>query len=335
MTGQAQTRASHAPRPSRRRWRRAVVALGAAVILLALLAAALLPRSGDPLAALPRGADLGSADLGAAAVTETLHEDGRVIRRYTIADPVLGAIGFVVSLPDPLPAGPMPVVVVLGGLGTGLKNIRHVPPAGDNVLVGYDWPIPRKFPKGLDLVRDLPELYRGAFSVPGQIAAAVDWVAAQAWADPARVSLLGFSLGAIAAPAAQRLLEARDREVGWTVLAYGGAELGALVAHHPRVSPKAAAPLLGRLAGWLFRPLEPARHLPHLSGRFLVIGGREDGLVPERSARLMRELAPEPKTLRLLDGQHMGVGRGQEALLREILGITEAWLVAQGAVNPI
>ena len=329
MTEGAETQAARHRRPSRRRWPWLLAALVAIMALPILLVAALLPWRGDPLAELPRGAAPGPVEE-----TRGLREGGRVIRQYEMSDPVLGRIGFVVSLPEPLPARPLPLIVVLGGLGTGLKNIRHVPPAGDNVVLGYDWPIPRKLPKGLALIPALPDLHRRAFSTPGQIAAAVDWAAAQPWADPARISLLGFSLGAIAAPAAQRLLEARGRAVAWTVLAYGGAELGTLVAHHPRIDATGAGPLLGPLAGRLFRPLEPALHLPHLKGGFLLIGGRDDGLIPERSARLMRELAPAPKTIRLLDGQHMGVGRGQEALLQEILGLTEAWLVAQGAVNP-
>ena len=318
------------PRQARRRWPWVLAALGAALAALAaLLVIATRPPGGDPLAALPRGLAPGTA-----LETRSLHEGGRRIRQYEMSDPVLGRIGFVVSLPEPLPDKPLPLMVVLGGLGTGLKNIRHVPPAGHNAVMGYDWPVPRRLPKGLELVAALPDLHGHVFSMPDQIAAAVDWAAGQAWADPERISLLGFSLGAIAGPAAQRRLEARGREVGWTVLAYGGAGLGELAAHHPRIAEGIGAPLVGLLAERLFRPLEPALHLPHLSGRFLVIGGRDDGLIPEGAARRMRALTPEPKTVRLLEGEHMGVGQGQEALLREILALTEAWLVTEGAVNP-
>jgi len=79
--------------------------------LFALLLVALRQPGEDPLAALPRGA-------GPAAEISHLasHDDGRLIRQYTIRDPELGPVGLVVSLPVPLPDRPLPIVVVLGGL---------------------------------------------------------------------------------------------------------------------------------------------------------------------------------------------------------------------------
>lgn len=302
--------------------------LGVALALLALLLVSLRQPGKDPLAILPQGAWPSS---------EVSHrgsrEDGRLVRQYTMRDAELGAIAFVVSLPEPLPDRALPIVVVLGGLETGLNSIRHLPPAGNNVVVGFDWPIPDELPEGVDFLLQGPALYRQMLTAPGQIAAAVGWVAAQSWARRDRISILAFSLGALAAPAAQRLLEAQGVPVGWTVLAYGGADIGNLLRHHPSVRPDWLRPLLGWSAGWLFRPLDPAAHLPHLSGRFLLIAGTDDGLVPEESARLLQELAPEPKAIVRLGGGHIGVGKDQAALRERILKATEAWLTEQGAVN--
>lgn len=305
------------------------LALGAALALFAVLLVVLQQPGRDSLAALPRGGGPTTT-----ASHQALHEDGRLIQQYTIEDSALGRIGLVVSLPDPLPDRPLPILVVLGGLGTGLKNIRYVPSVGDNVVVSYDWPIPRKLPRGIDALLQAPGLYDRVYGVPGQIATAVEWVAGQPWAERERISLLGFSLGAVAVPAAQRLLELRGLRVGWTVLAYGGADVANLLEHHPRAGPDWARPMIGWLAERLFRPLDPAEHLSHLSGRFLVIGGTDDGLIPKHSAQLMQDLVPEPKTVLLLNGQHMGVGRAQTALLRQIQQVTEDWLVDQEAINP-
>ena len=305
------------------------LALGAVVLLALLLLLVILPPGGDPLAALPKA--------GVSAI-ETSHQvsrgDGRLIQQHTIEDSALGRIGLVVSLPDPLPDRPLPVLVVLGGLGTGLGTLRQTPPMGDNVVVGYDWPIPRKLPGDIDLIWRAPGLYDRLIGAPGQIAAVVEWVADQPWAERERISLLGFSMGAVAAPAAQRVLESRGFRVGWTVLAYGGANIADILEQHPRIGPDWARPAVGWLAGRYLRLVDPVEHLPHLSGRFLVIGGADDGLIPKPSAQLMRDLAPEPKTILLLDGQHMGVGDSQTALLRRIQQVTEDWLVEQGAVNP-
>ena len=121
MTGGTEAPAARQGRPSRRWWPWLLTALCTLVALPIFLVVAAFPPSGDPLAALPRG---GTA--AAAVETQSLREGGRVIRQYEMADPVLGKIGFVVSLPETLPARPMPVIVVLGGLGTGLKNIRQI-----------------------------------------------------------------------------------------------------------------------------------------------------------------------------------------------------------------
>jgi len=286
------------------------------------------PGGDDYLAALPRGAEALKAVPGKA-----WQEPVRRIQEFTIEDPVLGRVAAVLSLPDPLPVRRLPLVVVLGGLGTGMKSVQHLPPAGDNAVLGYDWPLPRKLPRGLALLGQAPDLYRRVFTIPGQIAAAVAWAAAQPWADSGRISLLGFSLGALAAPAAQRLIEARGLAVGWTVLAYGGADLGALVAAHPRAGPAWARPLLGWISGRLLGPLDPAQHLPQLSGRFLLIGGDEDSLIPAHAAQRLRDLAPEPKTEVVLSGAHMGIGAGQDALLDRIVVVTEEWLARGGALN--
>jgi hypothetical protein len=188
-----------------------------------------------------------------------------MLRHYVLRADELTPVGLTVSLPDPLSEQPLPVLVVLGGANPGRKNLRQVPTAGTYVLVGYDWPLPRKLPKGLDLARALPDVYPRMLEVPGQVAAVIGWIADQAWADPGRISLLGFSLGALVAPAAQRMARSNGHDVGWTVLAYGGADLGEILAAHPKANLGWSKPWVGAAANLLLRPLEPAEHLPELA----------------------------------------------------------------------
>jgi hypothetical protein len=258
----------------------------------------------------------------------------RLVRHVLLEDASLGSISLSLSLPHPLPERPLPVVFVLGGLQTGQASIAHVREPGDNILVGYDWPIPRQLPSGAELAWKLPALRRSALIVPGQVSVALRWVAAQPWADGERISLLGFSLGAIAAPAVQRLTATEGVHIGWTVLGYGGTDLGLLVSEHPQVQRARWGAALGPLTGLLLRPIEPAEHLPHLAGRFLVIAGRNDSLISERAAARLRALTPEPKTVVLLEGDHLGVGRGQQKLLERLIAEARSWLDAEGAVNP-
>src|SRR5262249_44274561 len=162
---------------------------------------------------------------------------------------------------------------------------RYITRPGENAIVGYDWPIPTRLPQGFEFVLQAPDLYQRAMRVPGQVAAALAWLTAQDWAAPDRVSALGFSLGALAAPVAEHVARRHGREVGWTALAYGGSPLGALLAANPHLKPRWAGLSLAALANLFLRPLDPAEHLPELGGRFLVIGGRDDAFVPEPAAR--------------------------------------------------
>lgn len=246
----------------------------------------------------------------------------------------LGPIGLAVDLPDPLPQTRLPIVVVLGGLGTGSENLRHIPDAGANAVIGYDWPVAGALPQGWALVAALPDLYRRMLAAPGQVAAGLGWVADQPWADRERISLLGFSLGTLAVPAIQRLMASANVQVGWTILAYGGAPIGSVLAAHPKLPARWLATPAAVAADVLFRPIEPLRHLPHLQGRFLVMGGTEDRLIPGLAAERLAAAVPAPKTVLRFSGDHMGVGADQQALLDRIVEASITWLVTSQAVNP-
>jgi pimeloyl-ACP methyl ester carboxylesterase len=308
---------------------RAVSLLLVAVLLGALAAAAWL-RWRDPLAALPTDP---AADL--VLVEERLERwEGRLLRHLTFRGDALGTIRIAVSLPDPPPAARLPVMIVVAGLATGADNVRVLAEAGPNAVIGFDWPIPRRIPRGGELARRLPELYDAVLSAPGQVDAIVAWATRQPWAEPERISLLGFSLGALVGPAAQRLVEERGGTIGWTVLAYGGAPIGALIEEEPRLRPAWLRPVFGSALNLVLRPVEPSIHLPNLSGPFLLLGGRDDRLIPREAAERMRALTPPPSTVVLIEGGHIGIGERYQDLLDRVVAITRDWLVEQGAIEP-
>jgi len=282
----------------------------------------------DPLTDLPSP----RRDLPAMS-TMPVKESGRRITHVTLAGGALGDIGFVVSLPDPLPAKKIPVLVVLGGLGTGESNIRTIKNIGANAVIGYDWLIPVRFPQGTDFLRQAPELYRDTMTIPGQIASMIEWLVVQPWADEKRIGLLGFSLGALAAPAAQNLAQHDGASIDATILAYGGAPLGALFAANPHMKPEWLRAIIGPVIGLLLRPLDPLANLPRLSGHFLVLEGRDDRLIPEAARVALRDAVPPPKDVVILGGDHMGIGPDKDALLAEIIAVSRDWLVRNGAAD--
>ena len=76
----------------------------------------------DPFTALPRATGNPVAIEFAAAPL-----DGRTLQHVVLEAPMIGRIGLAISLPDPLPERPLPIVMVVGGLATGERNIRHIP----------------------------------------------------------------------------------------------------------------------------------------------------------------------------------------------------------------
>jgi dienelactone hydrolase len=319
------------------RMKRAALALAALLLAAAagLLGVAALVRLQEPLAVLPRDAP------EAVIVVEERTEPwkGRTLVHAVVRGPAVGEVRFVASLPDPLPTGRIPVALVLGGLEGGTRSIRRIAEAvgdpGPNAFVAYDWPLPHPEPSAGEIALNLARLRRAVLSVPGQVDAMLAWAARQPWADPARVSLLGFSLGAFVAPAAQRIAQERGAEVRWTVIAYGGAPIGEVIAGHPRVTPSWAARLLGGGADLLLRPVEPSEHLPRLRGRFLVLRGGRDRLIAPAAADRLAELTPEPRTVIVIEGDHMGLGPGRKKLLAQVIAVSRAWMVEHGAIAPV
>lgn len=306
-------------------------------VILALFA---LPAAGigwlymqDPLDALPWTREPLQVVHKAAEVT-TPAADGelREIRQLTMRGDGLGEINISISLPAAATDEKLPVLIILGGLRTGRNSIAYVPKPGRNVLVGFDYPIQKRIKLRLSLLPSLPTLRRQLLRVPGQVAALTEWLGAQAWVDAQRISLLGFSLGALYLPAVHRATARQGIKPGPTIIAYGGADLGVLVHNRMNSKPAWMRLLATGIVDSLLRPLEPAAHLPHLRGEFLLLGSSDaDKFIPASSSALLHELTPEPKTIIALEGGHVG-GR-QAELTRLILEATGDWLEARGAVN--
>nr|MDP9128714.1 hypothetical protein [Pseudomonadota bacterium] len=119
------------------------------------------------------------------------------------------------------------------------------------------------------------------------------------------------------------------------ILAYGGAPLNAVFAADTHLQPGLMRMALAPFMGVILHPLEPTLHLPNLSGHFLVLEGKVDELMPEKARTTLRDAVPEPKTIVVFDGNHMGVGPDKAELLAKIIRTSEDWLIKMGAVNPL
>lgn len=240
-------------------------------------------------------------------------------------------LSFTLSLPtEPLPQR-LPVVVIMGGFGGGDWILNWIPRHSFNAVVSYDYPYVREhWEKGSKLSRTRIA-WRVARRIPDQVPALIAWTVRQDWADSRRVSLVGLSLGAVALPLVHRRTVTAGVALGLSVLAYGGAGLARLARANLRIRPAWFCAFLARFIAVLLHPFEPARHLPHLRGEFLIINGLEDQRVPAESAHSMHCLTPEPKTLIQLPGPHIDGDR--QRYIRAV-ALIRNWLLARGAVNP-
>lgn len=309
---------------------RFVLALTAIGVALALAAWGWtwVGRGGDPLLWLPRAA----AEPQVTA-QQWFPRGDRILHAVTLDDPRLGRFRFVVSLPNPMPDEKLPIVFVLGGLGTAEENLAPVTAPGANVLIGYDWPIPTFLPEPLAMLGEV-ERWRSIIEViPGQLSAVLRWAAAQPWGDRERISLLGVSLGSLAVPATARMAAEVGVAPRSIVLAYGGAPIARLVANHPELEGQSFAPLLGFAAGEVLRGIEPTAHLGSMPGETLVIGSRTDRLIPTDAAETMATLAPDPKQIIWMQGDHIGIGPQQQETLAAVMRQATAWLLERRAIN--
>ena len=253
--------------------------------------------------------------------------DTRIERHMIFREARLGRVGVTISMPQAITGDAMPVILVLGASREGRDNIAPFGDMGRTVMIGYDWPFPRQAFDGDALAALSPDMRRRALGVPGQVRAVLDWLDGQNWADTSRVSLVGYSLGAIMAPSVQRVLQEGGHSVGWTVLVNGGTGLGTMVADAPALHPAWARPLLGLAADRLLAPIEPAAHLPHLEGRFLMLSWPGSGL-PAQAVADVQALVPK-------DGSQVTVSEAARAdRFARRVALTRDWLTAERAITP-
>lgn len=308
--------------------------LAAAVLLLAAAGggwvAVQLLR--DPVSALDRETGEVRVVADSAYATVTAAGEPRRYRDLALATAGAGTVRITVSRPAARDTEDLPLALVLGGLRTGRQALDFVPRHGPNLLVAYEYPDAGGARRGIEGPGDVLAVRSAVLRVPAQVVAASAWLKREPAVDAGRTSLLGYSLGSLFAPAAQRLAAERGTPFGAVVLAHGGTDLARLFAANLDLEPTPLRGAVSWLAAVALRPVEPALHLPHLSGDVLVLQGTEDERIPEASLRRFAELVPEPKEVVWLEGGHMGPGR--EDVNERVVRRSQEWLARRGHVNP-
>ena len=313
-------------------WRLALFCL-----FLAVLASGLVfswyryEKNRDPLPLLDRGPVVYRVVREDTLEVETQSREPRVFHEVTLDAGLAGTVRFTVSLPKDQRGKRLPTVVILGGLEIGQASLGYVPTHGRNALLAYQYPGSREPWYEASLRGKLPAIRRAVLDVPAQVEALLAWVGAQPWADRSRVSLMGYSFGAVFLPSVQHLAQSHGRVLGPSVLAYGGADIPELLMANLELRPRWFRRLLVELLAVSIRPVEPALHLPRLKGEFLFINGKRDIQIPPASALLMQRLVPGPKRVVWLEAGHMNAE--EPVLLAQIIRISREWMMQRKALE--
>lgn len=218
-----------------------------------------------------------------------------------------------------------PAAVILGGHRTGRDAALLVGDPGGVVVAALDYPLEGSDRiKGLGpILAALPRIRAALLDTAPAAALAVRWLSTQPGIDPARIELLGVSLGAVFAPLAAGLEPAASRL--WLV--HGGAAPGAWLEH--AIERKQKSPLLSaltaRLAYLLARgpnfELDP--WLAKLPPRELVVvAARDDTRLPRELVLALLDGAPCPARLAWTEGGHVDPKKPEivRQLIQTVLG---------------
>ncbi len=288
-------------------------------------------RLRDPLAALDRPAgDVSIRSDSSYALDFTT--EPRHYRHLRLVTEGVGDIEVSLSRPQLVPPEGLPLVVVLGGLEIGEANFRLIERPGANAIAIYHYPYtPEYWYRGTPLT-ELPAIRRAVLRVPSQVAAFVEWAAGQPWVDPERITVTGYSFGALFLPAIYHVTAQREPGLRPGVIAYAGADLQDLFKTNLiDVEPPWRNPLAW-LAATAVYPIEPALHLPRLTEEFLLINSRNDHQVSNYSWRKLHRLAPQPNTAVVLNAGHMHPDKPW--LTRQLVEISRDWLIEREVINP-
>lgn len=206
-------------------------------------------------------------------------------------------------VPKGIPEGERrPGVVLIGGFDTGRHAVRLLPLDVQQVIVSPDYPAEFDFTEDAEALRRLDELRDATWDAGAILLLTADYLEMRPEVDADRIVLVGASLGGFFAALAAAI-DTRFRNVA---LLYTGADLPRIIAANGEEAPEPGRRLGADLAALPVRYLEPARYVPAIAPRpLLLVNGLHDDRIPRESASALMSAARQPKELVWLPTGHL------------------------------
>ena len=251
-------------------------------------------------------------------------EDGVVSKRVRLRSSTGLKVDMRVVRPQTAPGETLPVIVVMGGEGTGKDAVDLVGAPQGVAYVALDYPYEgdQELDAFWESITAIPGIQQAFLDSPPAMSLAVDWAEQQTWFDADNVELVGASLG-VPFTAVAGALDSRFTRV-W--LLHGGAENVPWVMHVGRryVENEFLRGLLARLALLLVygNSFETLDWIPDIAPRPLVIvAARDDDFVPPEAQQPFVDAAAASEHIEIVwtEGRHIRPTRREE--LQQLLDI--------------
>jgi cephalosporin-C deacetylase-like acetyl esterase len=218
----------------------------------------------------------------------------------------------------------LPVIIVMGGEGTGKDAVDLVGAPEGVAYLALDYPYEgdQELDAFWESMAAIPGIQQAFLDSPPAMMLALDWALQQAWVDPDKVELVGASLG-VPFTAVAGALDDRFTRV-W--LLHGGAENVPWVMHVGRryVENEFLRGLLARGALLLVygNSFEALDWIPEIAPRPLVIvAAKDDDFVPPEAQQPFVEAAAASEHIEIVwtEGRHIRPTRREE--LQQLLDV--------------
>lgn len=207
--------------------------------------------------------------------------------------------------------GPLPVALLLGGVGTGRDACRVIPRIQHVICVSMSYPyFGRKKIEGFAFFYNLRHIQQAVKDTPPALMLVLDYVLSQTYSDRRQVELLGVSFGCyfISIPAVL------DQRVTRVWIAHGAAEpINTMIHYSERQSGKNFLKrLLAYYLGYAIgsQHVDPKKWVGRIAPRpVIMINAEDDMTFPAASVAALHNAAAQPKEIVWTKGAHVTPGR--------------------------